>query len=152
MLHRQRKSQKASDQSHAVRVFELETFNGAPRRRCFRQRREIGSAGKEKGLHECSICHYIAGRPSTLKIHMMCHSGEKPYQYVWVSRNTDVTDAHKLYKCYVCPYSTTRKSHLDRHFRTHTGERPFQCDICKKTFKQRVHLQTHLIVHGKMNF
>ncbi|XP_055953184.1 zinc finger protein 84-like [Argiope bruennichi] len=125
-------------------------------------------------LHQCSLCPYATSKKSNLTLHFRTHTDSlaifdlRAFHKKWLldlsrfllflarlfSRKVDLLGQPSIYGqlhgCSLCPYFTANKSHLIRHFRTHTGERPHQCAVCKKSFRQRAHLQTHLIVHRQM--
>ena len=62
---------------------------------------------------------------SKLKIHMIVHSGDKPFE------------------CDTFKKRFPRKFALIEHKRIHTGEKPFECKICKKTFTKHSGLYNH---------
>ena len=82
------------------------------------------------GNNVCQICGKSYARPSTLKTHMLIHSGKKPYQ------------------CDVCQKAFTLPYGLTVHMRTHSGEKPFACPICKKRFSKNSSVTTHLRTHS----
>ncbi|PSN40462.1 hypothetical protein C0J52_11614 [Blattella germanica] len=51
------------------------------------------------------------------------------------------------FMCELCKKSYKKKSHLERHIRIHTGKRPFQCPHCKKTFTVGSILKQHIRTH-----
>jgi hypothetical protein len=54
----------------------------------------------------------------------------------------------KRFSCDVCKKRFTNRNHLDTHTRVHTGERTFSCEICKKQFTRRSGLKTHIRLHS----
>lgn len=78
------------------------------------------------------ICEVCGGRFLTqrlLTIHMVIHTGIKPFE------------------CDICFKKFTAKSTLKTHIRYHTGERPYKCDFCESAFVDR---QT-MIVHRRQH-
>ena len=81
------------------------------------------------GEFSCLFCPYISKYKGNFKVHMMTHSGEKPYA------------------CKFCPYRGTQKNNLDRHMKIHTGEKPYPCTFCPYRGTQKTHLERHLLTH-----
>ena len=67
-------------------------------------------------------------RSSTLKKHLLVHSGEKKHV------------------CQYCEKRFSDSGNLKTHIRIHTGERPYLCEFinCQKRFRTKRHLQDHI--------
>jgi hypothetical protein len=48
------------------------------------------------------------------------------------------------YSCQVCRKMFPTPSKLAVHFRIHSGIKPFKCDLCSRSFRQKIHLQRHM--------
>lgn len=59
----------------------------------------------------------------------------------------------KNFQCEVCKKMFKSRNHLNDHVRTHTGEKPYICEICNKSFSQKTNLKTHGLRHtGERRF
>lgn len=76
-----------------------------------------------KNLHKCDNCAKSFIRKVNLTVHMLRHTGEKPYKSVK--------------SCQICEKSFSRKQHLYNHKLMHTGEKPFTCESCVKSFTRK---------------
>uniref|UniRef100_A0A672YHN3 C2H2-type domain-containing protein n=1 Tax=Sphaeramia orbicularis TaxID=375764 RepID=A0A672YHN3_9TELE len=79
----------------------------------------LTDVGCKRKLYHCPVCSKTLYWKSSLKTHMMSHTGEKPFT------------------CSLCHKSFRDRRNFRRHMRIHTGERPFSCVICQKRFKQK---------------
>merc|ERR1719195_159454 len=94
-----------------------------------------------KILPVCAVCGKKFVCVTTMKRHLVTHTGEKPFS------------------CKICGKQYTQKGNLRVHERTHRNDRPFQCQICHQKFYRKEPMQKHQwrqhgIVHlksGKMS-
>ncbi|XP_037970588.2 zinc finger protein 311 isoform X2 [Plutella xylostella] len=80
-------------------------------------------------LYICEICKKTFYRPSLLKVHMLIHTGETPFE------------------CEVCKKKFNRKGNFNQHKLIHTGDKSFECEICKIKFRQKMTLTQHKLTH-----
>lgn len=80
----------------------------------------------ETSSFECGLCKLKLSSKGNLKVHMVTHTGERPFH------------------CSYCPKSFRQKQSLIVHIRIHTKERPVKCKACSKTFRQQSNLEAHV--------
>lgn len=78
-----------------------------------------------KILPVCGMCGKKFVCVTTMKRHLVTHTGEKPFS------------------CKVCGKQYTQKGNLRVHERTHRNDRPFQCNICTQKFYRKEPMQKH---------
>lgn len=86
-------------------------------------------------LHEklkpfrCEICQQSFTMLSTLKTHLLTHTGSKQFE------------------CKTCFKRYSRQDTLTLHQRVHTGEKNFECDICHEKFRWRHGVKSHKLIY-----
>lgn len=80
---------------------------------------------KSKVQPVCGICGKKFVCVTTMKRHLVIHTGEKPYE------------------CNLCGKQYTQKGNLRVHERTHRNDRPFECNICHQKFYRKEPMQKH---------
>ncbi|XP_069940011.1 zinc finger protein 585B-like [Cherax quadricarinatus] len=90
----------------------------------------IKTNSKKIAKYKCKFCGISLQTTSTLRSHVMTHTGEKPHS------------------CPYCSMTFRQSHHLTEHERTHTGERPFECELCEDTFTTMSALKLHVKVHN----
>merc|ERR1719166_511169 len=78
-----------------------------------------------KILPECAICGKKFVCVTTMKRHLVTHTGERPFN------------------CKICGKQYTQKGNLRVHERTHRNDRPFECNICHQKFFRKEPMQKH---------
>jgi len=87
---------------------------------------ESGSRKRStKILPVCGMCGKKFVCVTTMKRHLVTHTGEKPFS------------------CKVCGKQYTQKGNLRVHERTHRNDRPFECNICHQKFYRKEPMQKH---------
>ncbi|XP_054839784.1 zinc finger and BTB domain-containing protein 38 [Eublepharis macularius] len=79
--------------------------------------------------HICELCQKQFQSPSTLRMHMRSHAGDKPYS------------------CKTCGKSFSISGNLQKHERTHLGVKDFVCQYCNKAFTLNETLKIHERIH-----
>ncbi|XP_008420502.1 gastrula zinc finger protein XlCGF57.1-like [Poecilia reticulata] len=105
----------------------------------------------------CSECGKRFGSLSYLKLHIRCHTGDRPFRcpvcrkcFSWrgrLQKHMRIHTGEKPFRCSVCGRRFSESGNLKVHMRIHTGEKPFSCAICGKSYTQRGNLNMHMAVH-----
>ncbi|XP_055863608.1 zinc finger protein 502-like [Biomphalaria glabrata] len=113
---------------------------------------------RPKDKFSCEYCGLSFSFSSKLKLHLMKHTGEKPYScsncnsaYREKSQLVYHMKSHngqKDYQCPICNQLFLQKAYLEGHMRKHTGEKPFACLICSVSFTHKSYLRDHEKVHN----
>ena len=118
------------------------------------------SSGK---AFSCEICEKLFVRKTTLRRHMLIHSGDKPWdchlceksfnQKSILNRHLLVHANNKAFHCPTCHKQFTEKGALKRHEATHSNLKNWVCKICDKSFILKEYLTKHEFLHsGKKPF
>lgn len=83
----------------------------------------------EKKPFKCEHCDRAFSDKSTLRRHMITHTGAKRFA------------------CTRCDKKFTRNEHLRQHMYIHTAEKLYRCEICNKDFRQRSTRKNHMLLH-----
>lgn len=82
-------------------------------------------------IYRCEICHSTFTKSTSLKAHLMKHTGERKY------------------RCEHCSKTFFSSSSLKIHVRVHTGDRPFKCKDCPRKFSDPSNFNKHKRWHAK---
>ncbi|XP_008278085.1 zinc finger protein 770-like [Stegastes partitus] len=63
-----------------------------------------------------------------------------------ISSKSKITLKHQCPKCLKVFCSPSK---LRRHFLIHTGQKPYSCAVCRRAYRQKVHLKSHLRMSSK---
>ncbi|XP_001357834.2 zinc finger and SCAN domain-containing protein 12 [Drosophila pseudoobscura] len=116
------------------------------------------------GSLQCPICELQLSCASSLKRHMIIHTGLKPYkcdscdlsfsQREVLKRHMDIHTGAKRHKCSQCSSCFAQKSNLQQHIaRVHMGNsRTHKCHLCDRSFNHVSGLSRHLVAHAGVMF
>lgn len=121
-----------------------------------------GSGGSLK----CPVCEMQLSCASSLKRHMVTHTGIKPYkcdecgqsfsQREVLKRHMDIHTGLKRHRCPHCSVYFAQKTNLTQHInRMHLAGQPqsqHECHICHRVFNHTSGLSRHLVTHAGVTF
>lgn len=85
----------------------------------------------DKKEYRCEICNSTFTKSTSLKAHLLKHTGERKY------------------RCETCSKTFFSSSSLKIHVRVHTGDRPFKCKECPRKFSDPSNFNKHKRWHVK---
>lgn len=113
-----------------------------------------------KQQYQCTVCPVTCENLSSIKMHMLSHSQQKPHKCDKCDMSFSLLgnlNRHKLThegssnpRNYVCPYCDkvyTQKLSLESHVLSHTGDRPYKCRFCPQSFNKDQVLKNHEKIH-----
>ncbi|KAH1003731.1 hypothetical protein HUJ04_003601 [Dendroctonus ponderosae] len=109
----------------------------------------------------CHTCGKSFRGENSLKVHLMIHKGERPYQCElclkefyskqYLTVHCRIHTGEKPYECEFCGKGFAQKPPLKIHLRLHLGETPYECDVCdEKSYKEETNLQKHVQQRHKL--
>ncbi|XP_052841203.1 zinc finger protein 286A isoform X1 [Drosophila gunungcola] len=116
------------------------------------------------GTLKCPSCSLQLSCASSLKRHMIIHTGLKPFkcsecdssfsQREVLKRHMDIHTGAKRHQCPQCSSCFAQKSNLQQHIgRVHMGNsRTHKCHLCQRSFNHVSGLSRHLVTHAGVMF
>lgn len=108
--------------------------------------------------HICPQCGRGFSHTTTLKRHLVVHSGARPHSCALCGKRFSLRDSLRRHQrihtgerphiCQLCGKCFTRRTQLNIHFSTHTGIRPFSCAHCGRSFTHTFMLRRHMRAHA----
>jgi uncharacterized Zn-finger protein len=114
---------------------------------------------EEKKEFPCTECEKVFKRRYMLKMHLLRHSGNRPFECIHCGKryfntstlNNHIRYFHEKYAKFICSFCGKKfnvEQHFQSHIYQHTGELPFECHLCDKKFRSKYTLKGHVLSHS----
>lgn len=110
--------------------------------------------GTNSNGHDCNICRKSNMTLSGLKIHLLTHTGEKPYLCTVcdkrftcssnLKKHQRIHNKDYIYECEVCGKTCSDPSNMKKHMTVHSGEKAYVCPSCGKSYSYAQSLRQHM--------
>ncbi|XP_074656905.1 uncharacterized protein LOC141910087 [Tubulanus polymorphus] len=112
----------------------------------------------ESSRYECEFCDRRFTRIDHFKLHVMNHTGFRPFICEFCAKGFKTRAELKKHmlkhetsggplQCEYCEKTLWRRENMDLHMRTHTGDKLFKCGVCDKLWTTRHALKQHELTH-----